>query len=114
VRVRVKPHRFFGRKGNDLTVEVPITFPEATLGAEVMVPTLNDPVRMKMPGGTPSGKTFRLRGKGAPRKGGGSGDLLVTVRIEVPGKVSKQEKELLEQLREVAKDSPRRGLGVEA
>jgi molecular chaperone DnaJ len=114
VRVRVKPHRFFGRKGNDLTVEVPITFPEATLGAEVMVPTLNEPVRMKVPGGTPSGKTFRLRGKGAPRKGGGSGDLLVTARIVVPGKVSKQEKELLEQLREVAKDSPRRGLGVEA
>jgi molecular chaperone DnaJ len=114
VRVRVKPHRFFGRKGNDLTVEVPITFPEAALGAEVIVPTLDDPVRMKVPGGTRSGKTFRLRGKGAPRKGGGFGDLLATVRIEVPGKVSKQEKELLEQLRDVARDSPRRGLGVEA
>lgn len=114
VRVRVRPHRFFGRKGNDLTVEVPITFPEAALGADVMVPTLDGPVRMKVPAATRSGRTFRLRGKGAPTKGGGAGDLLVTVRIEVPNKVSKREKELLEQLRDVAKDSPRRGLGVEA
>jgi molecular chaperone DnaJ len=112
VHVRVRPHRIFGRKGSDLTVEVPVTFPEAALGAEIQVPTLNGPVRMKVPGGTQSGKTFRLRGKGAPKKGG-FGDLLVTVRVEVPGKVSKQERQLLEQLRELERESPRRGLGVE-
>lgn len=113
VRVRVRPHRFFGRKGNDLTVEVPITFPEAALGAHVTVPTLDGPVRMKVPAGTHSGRTFRLRGKGAPRKGGGRGDLLVTVRIDVPAKVSKRERELLEQLRDAATGSPRGRLGVE-
>jgi molecular chaperone DnaJ len=113
VRVRVRPHRIFGRKGSDLTIEVPVTFPEAALGAEIQVPTLNGPVRMRVPGGTPSGKTFRLRGKGAPKRGG-FGDLLVTVRVEVPGKVSRQERELLEQLRGLERESPRRGLGVEA
>ena len=113
VRVRVKPHRFFGRKGNDLTVEVPITFSEAALGANIEVPTLNGPVMMKVPAGTPSGKTFRLKGKGAPKKGG-AGDLLATVRVEVPRKLSKAEKEALEQLRTAEGASPRRGLGVEA
>ncbi|HEX5949386.1 MAG TPA: DnaJ C-terminal domain-containing protein, partial [Actinomycetota bacterium] len=113
VRVHVRPHRFFGRKGSDLTVEVPITYPEAALGANIEVPTLDGPVTMKVPAGTPSGKTFRLKGKGAPRRGG-AGDLLVTVNVEVPGKLSKGERELLRQLRETEQESPRRRLGVEA
>jgi molecular chaperone DnaJ len=112
VRVHVRPHRFFGRKGSDLTVEVPVTFPEAALGAEIQVPTMNGPVKMKVPSGTPSGKTFRLKGKGAPRKGG-AGDLLVTVRVDVPSKLSRPEKELLQQLRDAEHESPRRSLGVE-
>jgi molecular chaperone DnaJ len=111
VLVHVRPHPFFGRKGNDLTVLLPVTYSEAALGAEVQVPTMNGPVTMKVPGGTPSGKTFRLKGKGAPKRGG-SGDLLVTVQVEVPQKLSKSEKELLKQLSEVEKDSPRRRLGV--
>jgi molecular chaperone DnaJ len=111
VLVHVRPHPFFGRKGNDLTVQLPVTYSEAALGAEVQVPTMNGPVTMKVPGGTPSGKTFRLKGKGAPKRGG-SGDLLVTVQVEVPQKLSKSEKELLKQLSEVEKDSPRRRLGV--
>lgn len=110
-RVRVRPHRFFGRKENDLTLDLPVTFAEAALGAEVEVPTLNGPVRMKVPAGTPDGKTFRLKGKGAPRRGG-HGDLLVTTRVEVPQKLSKGEKELLKQLQEQEKESPRRRLGV--
>lgn len=113
VRVRVKPHTFFGRKGNDLTIEVPITFSEAALGANVEVPTLNGTVTMKVPAGTPSGKTFRLKGHGAPRKGG-TGDLLATVHVEVPRKLSKEQKEALEQLRDAERRSPRRRLGVEA
>lgn len=113
VRVHVRPHRFFGRKGSDLTVEVPVTFPEAALGAEIRVPTLNGSVKMKVPAGTPSGKTFRLKGEGSPRKSG-TGDLLVTVRVDVPAKLSKSEKELLEQLRDAEKQSPRRALGIEA
>jgi molecular chaperone DnaJ len=112
VRVHVKPHRFFGRSGNDLTLEVPVTYPEAALGANIHVPTLGEPVTMKVPAGTPSGKTFRLKGKGAPRKGG-VGDLLVTVRVDVPGRLSREEKDLLKQLQDAGKDSPRRALGVE-
>jgi molecular chaperone DnaJ len=111
VLVHVRSHAFFGRKGNDLTLELPLTYSEAALGAEVEVPTLNGPVRMKVPSGTPGGKTFRLKGKGAPKRGG-AGDLLVTVHVEVPQKLSKPEKELLKQLSEIEKDSPRRRLGV--
>jgi molecular chaperone DnaJ len=79
------------------------------------VPTLNGPVTLKVPAGTASGRTFRLRGKGAPRRNG-HGDLLVTVNVDVPGKLSRKEKELLQQLREMEehRGSPRRGLGVEA
>ncbi len=102
VRVRVAPHRVFGRRDADLTVELPVTFAEAALGANVSVPTLNGPVTLKIPPGTPSGKTFRIRGKGAPKpRKGGSGDLLVTVKVDVPGKLSKEEKELLKRLREI-------------
>jgi molecular chaperone DnaJ len=111
VRVRVRPHAFFGRSGHDLTVELPVTYAEAALGAEVQVPTLNGPVTMKVPSGTPNGKTFRLKGRGAPRRGG-AGDLLVTVQVEVPQKLSRSEKDLLRQLAEVERESPRRRLGV--
>jgi molecular chaperone DnaJ len=114
VSVKVAPHRLFGRKGSDLTLEVPVTFAEAALGANVKVPTLNGAVTLKVPAGTPSGKTFRVRGKGAPRPKGGSGDLLVTVRVDVPSKLSKEEKELLSQLQSLEKESPRKGLGAEA
>ena len=107
VVVRVAPHQVFGRRGDHLTVEVPVTYPEAALGARVQVPTLNGPVTLKVPAGTPSGKTFRIRGRGIPRRGGGTGDLLATVKVAVPGKLSKKERELLEQLREVSQESPR-------
>jgi molecular chaperone DnaJ len=113
VQVRVQSHAFFGRSGHDLTLELPVTYAEAALGADVRVPTLNGPVTMKVPAGTPNGKTFRLKGKGAPKRGG-HGDLLVTTRIEVPRKLSKPEKELLKQLQQTEKESPRRRLGVEA
>ena len=112
VRVHVRPHRFFGRRGSDLTVDLPVTFSEAALGANVQVPTLNGPVTMKVPAGTQSGKTFRLKGKGVPKKGG-HGDLLVTAEVEVPSKVSKKERELLQQLDESRAESPRRRLGVD-
>ena len=113
VAVTVAPHAFFGRKANDLTVDLPITFAEATLGANVEVPTLNGPVKLKVPAGTRSGQTFRVKGKGAPRKGG-HGDLLVTVQVDVPRKLSREERDLVKQLHELEKDSPRRHLGVEA
>ena len=115
VMVRVEPHRLFGRRDADLTLEVPVTYAEAALGAEVPVPTLNGTVTLKVPAGTPSGKTFRIRGKGAPKaKGKGHGDLLATVRVEIPDKLSKEERELLSKLKDVQTESPRKRLGVEA
>lgn len=111
VRVHVRPDEIFGRKGDDLTLELPITFAEAALGAQVKVPTLHGPVTLKVPAGTPSGKTFRLKGKGAPR-GKGHGDLLVTTLVDVPGRLSKEEKQLLKQLQDAQVRSPRERLGV--
>jgi molecular chaperone DnaJ len=111
VKVNVGPHRLFGRRGDDLVLEVPLTYPEAALGANVRVPTLNGAVTLKVPPGTPSGKTFRVKGKGAPRRGG-HGDLLVTVLVDVPQKLSKEEKELLRKLQDARKEGPRGRLGV--
>jgi molecular chaperone DnaJ len=111
VKVAVTPHTVFGRRGDDLTVELPITYPEATLGANVEVPTLNGPVTLKVPPGTPSGKTFRVKGRGAPRKGG-RGDLFAKVTVDVPDKLSREEKELLGRLRDASTGSPRKRLGV--
>jgi molecular chaperone DnaJ len=112
VRVLVAPHRLFGRRGDDLTIDLPITFPEAALGANVQVPTLNGPVTLKVPAGTRSGKTFRVKGKGAPRKGG-HGDLLATTVVDVPDKLTKEQKKIVQQLQEASDVSPRRSLGVD-
>ena len=111
VQVNVARHDLFGRKGDNLTLTLPVSYPEAALGANVQVPTLNGPVTLKVPAGTPSGKTFRIKGKGAPKGKGGHGDLLVTTSVEVPGKLSKEQKELLRQLQET-QESPRKPLGV--
>jgi molecular chaperone DnaJ len=113
VNVRVAPHPLFGRKGDDLTVTVPITFPEAALGAEVAVPTLDgQPVTIKVPPGTKSGRTFRVRGRGiaSSKK---QGDLLATVEVAVPSKLSKDERKAVEALAAATNSSPRAHLGVE-
>jgi molecular chaperone DnaJ len=111
VRVKVAADDTFGRRGNDLTIELPVSFAELALGAPVQVPTLDGPVTLKVPAGTPTGKTFRIKGKGAPKRGG-HGDLLVTVKVSVPGKLSREEKQLLKDLQELQKESPRAKLGV--
>jgi molecular chaperone DnaJ len=111
VRVRVEEHPIFGLSGEGrLNVTVPITFTEAALGANVAVPTLDGPVTVKIPAGTPTGKTFKVKGKGAPRPKGGAGDLLVTVQVEVPRRLSKKEKHLLEEFAQVHDASPREHL----
>jgi molecular chaperone DnaJ len=112
VLVRVRPHRIFGRQGPNLTLRLPVTYTEAALGAQVEVPTLNGSVKLKVPAGTASGRTFRVRGKGAPRAGGGKGDLLVTVEVQVPSKLSREERDLLKRLQEAHGKSPREGLGI--
>jgi molecular chaperone DnaJ len=111
VRVHVRPHDVFelGKDG-DLVLHLPLTIAEAALGAKIQVPTLDSPVTVKVPAGTNSGKTLRVRGQGAPRQRGGTGDLLVKVDVEVPKKLSRREKQLLEEFQEVHADSPRKNL----
>ena len=109
VTVRVKPHPLFAREGPHLRLRVPITFAEAVLGAQVRVPTLDgDPVTVRVPPGTPSGRTFRVRGRGVP----GGGDLLVTVEVAVPQRLSAAERQAVEALAAASTTSPRAHLGV--
>lgn len=98
----VEKHPYFARRNSDITMELPVTFSEAALGSEVAVPTIDGRVKLKIPAGTQSGRTFRLKGKGAHRlKGEGVGDMLVTVRVVVPEKLGKKEKELIKGLEEI-------------
>lgn len=106
--VNVATHPQFERKGEDLRVSVPITPPEAALGATIEVPTLRGRVSMKIPPATSSGRTFRLPGYGMPRvRGGGAGDQYVTVRIVMPTELTADERALYERLRALRTDSPR-------
>ncbi len=99
VVVRVEPHPLFEREGDDVRCTVPVSFPQAALGATLEVPTLEGKVKLKVPAGTQPGATLRLRGKGIPRFGGGGrGDQLVTLQVEVPRKLTRRQRELLEQL----------------
>ncbi|GAB3206670.1 molecular chaperone DnaJ [Marinactinospora thermotolerans] len=116
VVVHVQPHPLFGRSGDNLTVTVPVTFPEAVFGADVRVPTLNGfPVTVKIPPGTPNGRTFRVRGKGAQRRDGTTGDLLVTVEVAVPQNLNGEAREALEKFRAATSgEDPRSGLEARA
>jgi molecular chaperone DnaJ len=108
VTVHVLPHEVFGRKGDNLTITLPVTFPEAALGATVKVPTLHGPaVTVKVPPGTTSGRTLRVRGKGLTRRDGTHGDLLVTVEVAVPQKLSDQAKEALASYAQAQDEDPR-------
>lgn len=111
VRVHVEPHPVFGRRGNDITVDVPISYAEAALGTKLKVPTPDGgATTIKVPAGTQSGRTFRLKGKGAPASGNGHGDLLVTVKVTVPEKLSRKQKDLIAQLGELEDMSDRERL----
>ncbi|MFI7228532.1 molecular chaperone DnaJ [Nonomuraea angiospora] len=96
ILTHVKPHTVFGRSGDNLTITVPVTFTEAALGAEIKVPTLKGmPVTLRIPTGTPNGRTFRVRGRGVTRKDGTKGDLLATVEVVVPKTLDDKSRELL-------------------
>jgi molecular chaperone DnaJ len=104
----VAPSPLYERRDADLVLDVPVTYPEAALGATVEIPTPDGPVNLKIPAGTESGRLLRVKGRGAPKlKGGGKGDLLARVRVTVPQKLGKAEKEALEGYDRVLRERPR-------
>jgi DnaJ-class molecular chaperone len=111
VVTHIKPHPFFKRDGADVSLDLPVTYTEAVLGADVKVPTPHGAVTIKIKPGTPDGKVYRLRGKGAPRlKGSGHGDLLAKVRVDVPAELNAEQKELLKRYASSRGDHPRKKL----
>ena len=108
VVVQVDASPIYERRGADLLLDVPVTYPEAALGATVQIPTPDGPVALKVPSGSENGKLLRVKGRGAPKLGGsGKGDLIARVTVTVPKKLSKAEKEALEGYQEALKENPR-------
>ena len=109
VRVDVEPSALYERRGADLVLDVPVTFPEAALGATVEIPTPDGPVGLKVPAGTQAGRLLRVKGRGAPRLGtaGERGDLLARVRVTVPDSLTKSERDALEAYGKVSREQPR-------
>lgn len=98
IAITVKPHKLFTRDGNDLLLEMPISITQAALGADIDVPTLESPVKQRIPEGTQTGTQFRIKGKGIPSlRNGVKGDLILTVNVEVPRKLTEKQKDLLRQ-----------------
>jgi molecular chaperone DnaJ len=114
VTVHTGRHPVFGRRGQNLTITVPVTFPEAALGTVVTVPTLDEPVKVRIPPGTASGTTLRVRGRGVPSGKNGSkpGDLLVKVDVLVPTDLNDEQRAAVESLAKVTDSAPREHLGV--
>jgi len=109
VTVKVASHRLFGRNGDNLTLDVPVSFDELALGADIKIPTLGGaPVTLKVPAGTPNGRTFRVRGKGAPKADGTKGDLLATVEVQVPAVLDSRAREAVTAYREATAGKPLR------
>ena len=101
VFLKVREHAFFERREQDLHCTIPVNIAQAALGAEIEVPTLDQPYRLKIPEGTPSGAQFRLRNKGVPVvNGSGHGDLFVHIEVRTPARLSREQRKLLDQLRD--------------
>jgi DnaJ-class molecular chaperone len=111
----VGAHPYFKRKGDNIYCTIPITVPEAALGAKIEVPTIDGKARLRVPPGTQSGQQFRLRERGVPslRAGGARGDQYVEVRITLPKVISEETKELLQQYAAKNSENPRAEMGLE-
>lgn len=112
VAVTVKPDKVFTRDGDDIHITVPVSFAELALGDTITVPTLDSPVRVKIPAGTPDGRTLRVRGRGIAKRAGKAGDLLVSVQVTVPSKLDAAASSALRTYAQAEKDSgfnPRAG-----
>jgi molecular chaperone DnaJ len=107
VLIKVREDTLFGREGDDLTLTVPITFPEAVNGVDLRVPTLNGAVTVRVPAGTPSGRRLRVRGRGVAKRDGAAGDLIVTVDVVVPKDLSGAAKDALAAYAAAAPPAPR-------
>jgi molecular chaperone DnaJ len=115
LRVMVKPHEFFERRGNDLYIKVPVTVAEASLGAKVEVPTIDGRSLVRIPPGTNSGRTLRLKEKGVPSvRGGARGDEYVEIQVVVPEPTDERVRNLMKELEEVAPSDPRKDLFAKA
>jgi len=107
VIIQIQDHALFRREENDILMDLPITYTDALLGTEVEIPTVTGKAMIRVPPGTHSGQTFRLRGKGFPKVGGfGSGDMLVKVLIDIPESLSREQKDLIEQLAKKGAETP--------
>lgn len=107
VIIQIQDHPLFRREENDVLMDVPITYTDALLGTEVEIPTVTGKAMVRVPPGTHSGQAFRLRGKGFPKVGGfGSGDMLVKILIDIPESLSREQKELVEQLAKKEAETP--------
>jgi molecular chaperone DnaJ len=97
--IDVQAHKFFRRRGNDVLLDLNVNIAQATLGAEVDIPTVDGPAKLKIPSGTQPGKVLRMRGKGVPFvRGNGRGDQLVVLNVEIPKSLNKEQRQLFEQL----------------
>jgi molecular chaperone DnaJ len=114
LRVDVKPHAFFERKGNDLYVKVPVTVAEATLGSKVEVPTIDGRALVRIPPGTNSGSTLRLREKGVPGRNGTRGDEYVEIQVIVPKPTDERVRNLMKELEQIEPENPRKDLFAKA
>ncbi len=108
VVTRVAPSPLYERRGADLVIDVPVTYAEAALGSEIEVPTPDGPISLKVPAGSQEGKLLRVRGRGAPKlNDSGRGDLLARLKVSVPTKLTKAEREAIEALQKVSRENPR-------
>ena len=107
VLIKVREDPLYGRYGDDLTLSVPITFPEAVNGVDLTVPTLDGSLTVRVPPGTPSGRVLRVRGRGVPRRDGSTGDLLVTVEVTIPKDLPESARKALEEYARAAPPAAR-------